>query len=303
MRLAGQQPRSGAAALAQDLERADRGRRGRLDAELRVDVLEVVMDGPTRQAEDLGDLRALGDFSSGLIDPTKWFGTVATGGSGNPTTEVKRRIDHGKLHLRLDQYGLTTSNSGTSGGQFRLAVHNPVPITTMQAGVIVLSGEALLCPANAGATVRSRAAIVGSFFNDGSSTGAGDRTGDIIATVQKVADATLGDVIQAVISRCPDASCSSPTTLSFQYFTATWVPYQPHTLTLTWDAANDQFIYTAKPLRGRAETITLPYTQTDAVPPVVNFKQVQVNNSAANCNGSREHAFMDALFDNVMVNQ
>ena len=30
--------------------------------------------------------------------------------------------------------------------------------------------------------------------------------------------------------------------------------------------------------------------------------QLQLNNSAANCNGSRKHAFMDALFDNVMVN-
>jgi hypothetical protein len=242
------------------------------------------------------------DFRSGVIDPTKWLGTDATGGPGNPTTEVARRIEHAKLELRLNQYGLNNSDSGTSGGQVRLAVHNPAPITTMQAAVTVLSGAALACPTNASATVRSRAQIVGSFFNDGSSTGTGDRTGDIIATIQKVADATLGDIIQAVISRCPDASCSSTTTLSVQTFTTTWAPYHAHTLTLTWDAANNQFVYSAKPVLGRVETISLAYSQTDSAPPGLNFKQLSVNNSAANCNGSRQHAFMDALFDSVKVN-
>ena len=243
------------------------------------------------------------DFSSRIIDPAKWLGTDASGGLANPTTEITRRIELGKLRLRLNQYGLTNSNSGTSGGQVRLAFANPVPITTIQASLIVLSGEALFCPTNAGVSVRSRAQIVGSFFNDGSSTVAGDRTGDVLGTIQLVADPTLGDIIQAVISRCPDASCSSATTLSAQTFIMGWVPYLPLTLTLTWDAAHDQFVYTLKPVLGRAETITLPYTQADALPPVVNFKQLQVNNSATNCNGSRKHAFMDVLFDKVMVNQ
>lgn len=244
------------------------------------------------------------DFSSRVIDPAKWFGTAATGGPANPTTEVTRRIRLGKLQLRLNQYGLTTSDSGTSGGQYRLAIHDPVPITTLQARVIVRRAEADVCPTNTAAVARSRARVVGAFFNDGSSTGPGDRTGDIIAGVQKVADAAQGNLIQAFIARCPNASCSpSGTTLVFQDFVRTWAANQAHALTVTWEAANHQFVYSVKPVVGKSETITLPYSQSDADPPATNFKQLDVNNAAANCNGSRKHAFMDALFDSVMVNQ
>ena len=243
------------------------------------------------------------DFSSGIIDGVKWFGTDAFGGTANPTTEIIRRIEHGKLRLRLNQYGLTTSNSGTSGGQVRLAFQNPASITAIQAGVTILSGEALGCPANAGATVRSRAQLVGGFFNDGSSTGAGDRTGDILAFIHKVTDPTVGELMQGGFTRCADATCSSNPTLSAQTFGRTWAPYQAHTLTLTWDAANHQFVFAAKGARGPAETFTLPYTQADSASPGLDFKQLSVNNSAANCSGSRKHAFMDVLFDNVMVNQ
>ena len=243
------------------------------------------------------------DFSSGLIDPTKWLGTAADGGAANPTTEAARLIKSGRLELRLNQYGLSTSDSGTSGGQYRLAVSNPAAITTLQTAVTVASAETQACATNAGATVRSRAQVVGGFFNDGSSTGAGDRTGDILAGVQKVADATLGNIIQAFISRCANAACSSTPNLSVQTFVTTWTPNKGHTLAVAWDAPNHQFNLSVKPVfGGKTELITLPYTQSDSKPPVVNFKQLAVNNSAANCNGSQLHAFMDVLFDNVMVN-
>ena len=98
-----------------------------------------------------------------------------------------------------------------------------------------------------------------------------------------------------------NASCSIYSA-SGDHFTTTWAPYQPHTLTLTWDAAHNQFIYSVKPTFGSTETITLPYTYSDSNPPVVHAKHLQVSNSAANCNGSQKHAFMDALYDNVMVN-
>ncbi len=244
------------------------------------------------------------DFSSGLIDPSRWFGSDTTGGSGNPTTEAVRLIKFGKLQLRLDQYGLNNSDGGTSVGRTRLSVTNPTPITTMQAAVTVLSAEAEACSTNTDATGQSRAQIAGGFFNDGSSTGSSDRTGDIIAIVQKDANAALGDVFEALIIRCANSSCSSTPIVTSQQFTATWAPNQPHTLTLTWDAANHQFIYSVKPvLGGSRETITLPYTQSDSNSAVGPFRHLVVSNAAVNCNGSQKHAFMNALFDNVMVNE
>jgi hypothetical protein len=246
------------------------------------------------------------DFSSSLIDPTKWLGTVAVGGAANPTTESARVIKSGRLELRLNQYGLSTSDTGTSTGQYRISVPNPTPITTWQAAVTVLSADVEACPTNLSTTVRARAQVSGGFFNDGTSSGANDRTGDVIAGVQKIADTVLGNVIQAFIVRCTDASCSTTgplSGLSSQVFATAWAPNKGHTLTLTWDATGNQFVYAVKPVfGGSTETITLPYAESDAKSPIVPFRQLVVNNSAANCNGSQKHAFMDVHFDSVMVN-
>ncbi len=244
------------------------------------------------------------DFSTGLIDPDKWYGNNTDLGSANPTTEAVRLIQRGQLELRLNQYGLNNSDSGSSQGAIRLLVTNPTPITTWQATVTVVSAVVETCSTNPGTgNVRAGAEIYAHFFNDGSSTGPGDLTGDMVTGIQQDLDGTLGDVFKAVSSRCANSSCSSFQSLGFQVFTTTWALNQPQTLTLTWDAAHKQFIYSVKPVNGSTETITIPYTQSDSTPPVLGFKVLEAQNRAVNCNGSQKHAFMDALFDNVMVNQ
>jgi hypothetical protein len=248
------------------------------------------------------------DFSSPLINPAKWFAGGGTGGSGNPTTDTRLFTTDltpagRQLEIAVRQYG-STSNSGTTGGQARLNVTNPAAITTMQARVTVNSALAESCSTNnpGSLLVRARAEVIGSFFNDGTSPSAGDRTGDFQAAIDKIADTNLGNVIQAFVLRCTNATCSTFTTINFANLVTPWSPNEPHTLTLAWDKTNKRFIMSATTQLGQTETVFLSYTQSDSDPPVNEFKELLVLNSAANCTGSHKQAYMDALFDTVMVN-
>jgi hypothetical protein len=74
-------------------------------------------------------------------------------------------------------------------------------------------------------------------------------------------------------------------------------------MTIQWDPANNQFIFTLNPGASQ-EQHSLPYLYSDTDPPGLDFKQLLASNSAASCLGPapRASAMMWALFDNVMVN-
>ena len=50
-----------------------------------------------------------------------------------------------------------------------------------------------------------------------------------------------------------------------------------------------------------AETIRLPYTQSDSAPAVVAFERLAANTTAPDCNGSQLQSRIDARFDNFMI--
>ena len=74
------------------------------------------------------------------------------------------------------------------------------------------------CPTN-GATGRARTRIRSMFFNNGTSTGPGDATGDVGAGVQLVRQADGLDAIEWFVFRCDDAPCDASTDLAFDFFT------------------------------------------------------------------------------------
>lgn len=143
--------------------------------------------------------------------------------------------------------------------------------------------------------------LTGSFFNDGSSTGPGDRTGDILAVMQKRLDHN-GNQITVSLSRCTEPGCPTSTLLSSFTFTSTWTPGRAHTLRLEWDAAGNRFLFTVNPGKSSEESTALTYTASDSLPPVVNFKQIRAQNRAANCLSERKKVVMQALFDTVKLN-
>jgi hypothetical protein len=242
------------------------------------------------------------DFNKKPINPAKWTGSEGSAGPLAPNTETARRIAAKQLEIDLTTWGRTDSNTGNAGNQSsRLAVTNPGPVTTIQADVTVKSATAVGCAANMTST-RARAQVLGGFFNDGSSTGPGDRTGDILAGTQSHRDTISGDQIVAFITRCTNASCSIFTNPASVTFTASWVVGVANTMRTQWDKINKQFIYTLNPGASQEQHI-LGYGFSDSNGPVLDFKQLAANNSAASCTTApRTMATMKALFDNVMLN-
>ncbi len=241
------------------------------------------------------------NFNALSINPEKWEESFASGGPSNPTTEVVNRLQGGKLRLGVTQYGLTNTSVGTSGGEARLgAVADPGSIIGMQAQVTVHQAEVDACAGNTSTTIRARAQIVGGFFNDGSTTSGSDRTGDIIAGIQKMRDTIQGDVIRAFVVRCPNPSCSFTVSVAGQNFVPTWGLEELHTISVLWDKPNNRFIYSVAGASA-PEEIILPYAQDDSTLPVNNFKQLSISNSAANCDDTPKRSSMEAFFDTVMV--
>jgi hypothetical protein len=242
------------------------------------------------------------DFNVKPINPAKWFGSEGQFGPGAPNTETTRKIANGQLKIDLTTWGRTDSDSGIAGiSAARLRFSNPTPITTIQADVTVKSVKVVGCAFNNTPT-RAFAVINGAYFNDGTSPGPGDVTGDIIGAILKVRDSLAGDRIEAIIWRCTNATCTILATLASGVFVTPWTKGVGDTLRLQWDPANDQFIYTVNP-GANQEVITLAYTVSDTDPSLINMRQLADNNSPASClSGPRTSATMKARFDNVMVN-
>jgi len=277
-----------------------RGRRSRIMGVLAVLLGAMAFYPAVGQAQ----LELYDNFSGTQINPDKWNGAESfTSSSGNPNAEAQRYITGQKLRVALTTFGDVTSNTGDRSGRFGLSFPNPTPITAMQASVTVRQAMAQDCPANT-AVSRARAQLIGAFFNDGTSPGAGNRIGDILAGIQKE-QSHDGFLIRAFINRCTDSGCgSSSSAVPSQTFPTPWQIGRADTLLVQWDPANNRFLYEVNPGTSREESLTLTYPLSDGLPPVTNFKNIRASNNGANCMppGVRTKVVMDARFDNVKLN-
>ena len=239
-------------------------------------------------------------FSGSSIAPERWSGFEIGGGSASPNTEINRDILFGSLHEKLVGYGSATSNTGAPSHGAGIGVTNPGPIIGLTARVTVVKATAGGCAANPTAA-RARAQVVGAFFNDGSSTGAGDRTGDILAGIQKQLDSVTGARIAAFISRCANAACTNIPGVSSQFFVTTWHAFQPHILRVEWAPNDDKFIFTVNPDARGEEIVELAYVFSDSSPPALDFKNLSLNHTTPNCLGDRQKALMDVFYDDAQV--
>jgi hypothetical protein len=173
----------------------------------------------------------------------------------------------------------------------------------MQAKVTVQSAVAQACAANSSAAI-ALAGIFGAFFNDGSSTGPDDQTGDVRVLFELRLQTTQTRTIQASITSCDDPGCDNFTNIAIPHtFTQSWAVGAARTLKLEWDPDNDQFLATLNPGTAGAETASLSYSGvSDADPPVNDRKELRVQNLPLNCTAARTKASMTARFDNVMLN-
>jgi hypothetical protein len=128
---------------------------------------------------------------------------------------------------------------------------------------------------------RTRAQMLGWFFNDGTSTGPGDATGDILAGIHLEQRSTEGKVVVAFLNRCTVANCSTSTTQKAVVFARKWALNIAVPLTIEWQRDSDQFVFTV----GK-EVQTLTYGDlalSDAQPPELLLYDVRITNTVAHC--------------------
>jgi hypothetical protein len=252
------------------------------------------------------------NFEGGTIDPAKWQGFVNEGTFAGPAAEVHRLVVSGSLRLHLVSWGDDTSDVGSIRSRNGLNITQlGAPggsgfITGLKARVTVVSADSQHCPANPETANPSlaRAQLIAAFFNDGSSPGAGDRTGDILAVfeLQKIRNGS--NAIVATVNRCGNPGCSPGSTpiVSPTTFTTTWALDAPLTLKIVWNEAGNKVTFTVTdPLTLSTEAVPIFYPATFPVPPISDLKSVRLLNDVENCLGNRMNAVMDALFDNVNV--
>lgn len=247
------------------------------------------------------------DFNSGLIDPTKWRGTE-TFSAPNPNREAIRQIRGGKLRLDLTSYGQPDTNTGSQAGRFGLEVLDPDSIRSLQANITVLHAVAEGCAATPTRSATARAVVDGFFFNDGSSSGPGDSTGDILARFDKRRHSQFGDQIVGLIARCTTPAGSCDQIVTSVTFTTSWVLGQADTLRLEWHGGNEQFLFTLNPGPNQ-EAHALSYATLGAPQPPpppqgtdTHYKRIRLTNFPINCLGQRSKAAMSTIYDDVFVN-
>lgn len=242
------------------------------------------------------------DKFTGALSPALWSGfELNTNSSVVSNTEQQRAVvqPDPAVPNRFLQLGLRTGHPGTTadagvageGRQTLRVARDDIQsgdpsVVGMKTKMVITSVKTPACPtsddpAPLANQSRGRGQLAGFFFNDGSSTGPTDATGDIVAGVNVEQRSTEGKVIVAFIVRCTNASCSTLTTAKSVVFGRRWTLNTAVPVTIVWDRANDQFVYTVG-----AEVQTLTYSDlgfVDATPSVLLIYQLLVINTAPNC--------------------
>ncbi len=256
------------------------------------------------------------DFNKnkGAINALKWVGQENESDTDNRVIrEGVRQIKGQQLHLGVCARGTCVScgDTGSKWGMTRLKTRDLVGVTALKTTVKVnkvtlVGGTANTAPAIA------RARLLGYFFNDGTSTGAGDATGDVYAYIclgkaSNSATAPNKVDIQGYVFRCKDAACNSQDTVGSTPVSLGTVPIgQPVTLYVEWDQTNHKFIF--QKIKGQTlrKTQEISYSLTDTAAPADNNNNYRVdvigmvpNDSTATTLGTIPTAAMDASFDDV----
>jgi hypothetical protein len=232
------------------------------------------------------------DWSSGNIRGDRW-----QGGENFGCQEVKRAVNLDpdlqiyELIMRFRCIGQTASNTGRpffnnalDPTTSFLPFTNPDAVSQIKTQFVVPSMKLTGCAANSMPSRIRPVRIVLFIFNDGSSTGPGDRTGDHFGTIQAVRDSDTTDPpgrlrVEAFVSRCSDPACNNSTTVVENDPPETVQVNTPFTLQVVWDHLNHQFLASV----GKNALVAQPYAASDLLPAALPFVNMSVANSPANC--------------------
>lgn len=247
-----------------------------------------VASGPARALEGY---TLYDDFSSGVIDPSRWA-----------DSERSRQVTANTLRLVQKDWGLTNSDLGTQGISWSEGIARSGPVTQLRANVRVNSIGLTGCAANPNAT-RVRARLLGTFFNSGNRS-PGSNIGDVLAQIYLYRDHNSADAagvmrIVGTVLMCTSSDCNSATTIGTSASLGTASLGTNVLLQIEWDRLNKQFLFS----RDKGTPSAVAYTVDDSADPGNVFKTVGTRTDVASCaSGPRAFGYVDAKFDNVSVN-
>ena len=267
----------------------------------------VLLVGTWGFAEALEPLKLYDNFEQAPINSDKWFGSQFEAPSrfGGSFLELIRKTTQEEHNLRIlsRSVGNTGFTDGISLSLFRLGFTRPETITTVRSRVQVRNVESTGCALNPIPTLAT-AQIFGFFFNT-VGTVPGNGTNDVIANVQvqRRSDSTdPPDVLEISysVNLCLDPDCVGISPLGGGVLgtvkTGEWVR-----LLLQWDRARDRFIFQRDT---QPQKFVTYQGFSDAASPGIQLKTLGADHFIANCVANpRPVSMVDALFDNVFVNQ
>jgi hypothetical protein len=231
------------------------------------------------------------DFSGDGIDRAKWV-----------ESESARFVDKQRAFLGRRLLGGTSSDSGVTAESFSLNMQGAAPAKSLKADITV-DDIALdeVCASNPTPS-RVAARLIGAYFNvRAGGPVPGDRTGDVLAQLRAQRLSNSLDApgvlqVQAVVSVCTNADCSTSNVVGAVQNMGTVTLGTKFTAQIDWDRAGKVFNFT----RDKGVPVSVAYTDPDNVGPSLPFNNISLRNETANClSGPRVKAGLSAYFDNV----
>jgi hypothetical protein len=243
------------------------------------------------------------DFNAAHINPNRWFGGEFSSGFPRWGTDAIRQVQDNRLRLMYRSYGVTNTVTSTSRSELMLMFRNPAFVTAMQASVTVTDAVAIGCPNNLEHTV-SRVGLGGRFFGGAPSTPDGE-VRDMVAFIgiERASHAIdPPDVFrsQSVVFYCANRPCTAGTRLH-AHDLGTVKRGETARLRVEWDRIHRQFIFQRDE---QPEVFARYAVPSDVVAPATAAKVLNAMQFVPDCTATpRPVAFIEALFDDVMVNE
>jgi len=252
----------------------------------------VMLATAPAQAQTLEPFKIYDRFGDKAIDPARW-----------QDNEKIRVIRGGSMQLMQRTYGLGSSDTGVTPTNWHSNLSNPFATTALKARITVTALETQACPSNPAAG-DARARILGSFFNRSIPT-PGSQMNDVLGQVRLYRASSSTDPagmlrVQGILYYCTSADCNNSSTIGNIVDLGTVMIGTPTTVEMRWDRAGKTFYFS----REGGLTGTVAYAENDASLPSFLFKQLSTRVVVPSClSAPRVSGLVDALFDNVFVNQ
>ncbi|MBI3156014.1 MAG: hypothetical protein HYZ20_11445 [Burkholderiales bacterium] len=230
------------------------------------------------------------DFSASSMDLSRWV-----------ESERRREVAGKQLAILQRDHGSTSSDSGVSGQSFSTELSFPGRVTQISARLRMLEAAATPCAANPSFSA-ARARLIGTFFNTGTPA-SGSFTGDVMmqAYLRKSSDpAESAETLKVVgsVLVCASSDCNTSRPIGSVDLGQATIG-QPVLLQVEWDRAGKRFVFR------RDDTVTgeVAYTVSDGSAPGRPYMALATRTETAACSAGHTTSFVDARFDNVLLNR